>query len=71
MHNFKNMAKSVCYRHQARLCSKLVSYPGFPATHFLYRGYYIVPGNLVLLNELAHKNIFYRYIDENVRDIII
>ena len=57
-HNIKNMAKSLCYRHQARLCSKLVSYPGFPATHFLYRGDYITPGKLVLVNELAHKTYF-------------
>ncbi|XP_057329780.1 uncharacterized protein LOC130670395 [Microplitis mediator] len=40
--NFKNLAVTLSYRHQARLCLKLCSPPGMPAKKFLYRDDYVV-----------------------------
>lgn len=36
--NFKNMALTMSYRHQSRLCSRLSVYPGMPSKRFLYEG---------------------------------
>lgn len=66
--NFKNMAYTLAYRHQARLCSTLATYPGAPAKKFLYQGHTIYPGETVLLPNLPNSEIFNRFVAEADRD---
>lgn len=63
--NFKYIAATLAYRHQARLCSKLSSCPGMPAKKFLYQGDYVAPGNIILLNNLPYARLFHEFVDEN------
>lgn len=67
VHNLKNMAKTSYYRHQARLYSKLITYPGIPSKTFLYPGDNITSGMTVLLDNFPHKQLFYTFINENER----
>lgn len=66
--NFKNMAYTLAYRHQARLCSILATYPGAPAKKFLYQGDKISSGVTLLLNNLPNARIFHRFVAEADRD---
>ncbi|XP_011883997.1 PREDICTED: uncharacterized protein LOC105571135 [Vollenhovia emeryi] len=68
VNNFKNMAYTLAYRHQARLCSRLATYPGAPAKKFLYQGDKISPGVTLLLNNLPNARIFHRFVAEADRD---
>lgn len=63
--NFKNMALTMSYRHQSRLCSMLASYPGTDSKKFLYEGDYIALGVSVLLCNLPYAKIFHRIINES------
>ena len=36
--NFKNLPKSVAYRHQRYMCLQLLSVPGSISTNYLYSG---------------------------------
>ncbi|XP_066602470.1 uncharacterized protein [Prorops nasuta] len=65
--NFKNVALTVAYRHQARLCSKLNSCPGMPNKKFLYQGDTVMPGKSVSLDAHTYRNLFYNFIMESER----
>ena len=53
--NVNNIAFTLSYRHQARLCSRLANYPGMPSKKFLYKGDQVKWGELVELENTAHK----------------
>lgn len=59
--NFKNMAYSLAYRHQARLCSRLAN---TPSKKFLYKEDYVAPGQTVLVRNLPFARIFQEIITE-------
>lgn len=63
--NFKNMALTMSYRHQSRLCITLASYPGTDSKKFLYEGDYVAFGVSVLLCNLPFANIFHGMINES------
>ena len=65
--NFKNMPLTLAYRHQARLCSKLISYPGMSFKNFLYKGDFVAPGETVLLRNLPYATIFSDFVSEEER----
>lgn len=62
--NFKNLALTLSYRHQVRLCSRLSSRPGMPSKKFLYEGDNVTPGQTVLLRNLSYARIFRGIIEE-------
>lgn len=62
--NFKNMALTLSYRHQSRLCSRLATYPGMPSKKFLYEGDYVTPGEITLVCNLPYAVIFRGIINE-------
>lgn len=63
--NFKNMALTLSYRHQSRLCSLLTSNSGNNIRTVLYKGDYIAPGTHDLLCNLPYADIFRGIINES------
>ncbi|XP_066588077.1 uncharacterized protein [Prorops nasuta] len=63
--NFKNIALTLCYRHQAKLSSRLSSCPGMPSKKFLYQGDYVASGHSILICNLPYSNIFHGIVKEN------
>jgi len=62
--NFKNMPYTMSYRHQARLCSEFISYPGQLSKRFLYEGDKITAGSTILLRNLPYAKLFDSYVEE-------
>ena len=60
--NFKNMALTLSYRHQARLASQLATYPGTKSKKFLYQGDEITVGETVLFTNLPNMHLFFDFI---------
>lgn len=56
--NFKNTAMTMCYRHQARLCTRLNSFQGMPSKKKLYQGDKVTSGVTVLLKNTSHLPLF-------------
>ncbi|KYN26667.1 hypothetical protein ALC57_03960, partial [Trachymyrmex cornetzi] len=63
--NFKNMALTLSYRHQSRLCTKLAVYFGMPSKKFLYKGDHVTLGEMVLVSNLPYAIIFRGIINES------
>ena len=55
------------YRHQARLCSELISYSSQLPKRFLYEGDKITAGPTVLIN-LPYAKLFDNYVEELERN---
>lgn len=47
--NFKNISKTLAYRHQSLRCAELFKLPGDPPKKILYRGDVVFPGNSINL----------------------
>lgn len=63
--SFKNMSLTLCYRHQARLCSQLATFRGRESKKFLYQGDEITLGQRVLLRNLPHMRLLLDFVPQD------
>ena len=64
LRNVNNLPYTLSSRHQARLSLRMSTYDGASDKHFLYQGHDIEPGDIILLNNLPNRQLFYRYVNE-------
>lgn len=64
--NFKNMPKSLAYKHEAYKSVLLAETLSGTSPHFLYKGHTIKPGNTVMLADIANANLLINLLPGNI-----